>query len=175
MNSRRSRTAGTQALRACLAAGLLAALSACSDDVRASDDAPVELPAGEDEGAFVTLRHSNGEPAARGRERDGRREGEWTFWREDGSVRWQGNYLGGVLEGEERGWYPQGGPWFEGARRAGLREGLYRSWHENGRLEQETHFRADLREGACTRYDLDGRLDPRESGRYEAGRRIGDL
>jgi antitoxin component YwqK of YwqJK toxin-antitoxin module len=123
----------------------------------------------------VVLRYANGAKQSEGRWVAQRKEGEWIHWREDGSARWQGVFEAGVLHGPERGWHANGQLAFEGQRERGSRAGLFRSWYENGTLELEAEYVGGELHGAVRRFNLDGQLLPESSGRFEGGRKVGEL
>jgi hypothetical protein len=123
----------------------------------------------------VVLRWSSGAKQAEGRWTEGRKAGEWTHWRADGSLSWQGVFEAGVLHGAERAWHSNGQLAFEGRRALGQRDGLFRSWFESGVLEQEAEYRGGELHGAVRRFNLDGQRLGASSGRYESGRKVAEL
>lgn len=123
----------------------------------------------------VTLWHAGGSKAGEGELRGGEKSGPWSFWYESGALRWRGTFENGLPHGPERGWYANGQLHFEGTLDRGRRSGLYRYWQEDGRPELEAEFLDDQLNGPCRRWTLDGVLDPLASGRYERGRKVGEL
>lgn len=182
-SDRRRVGAGGFAAAALAAAGLL---TGCGDGPQARDERPAafdldlpeewrDLEAGSPgaEDGLVTLRYRSGARLAEGEMRAGRKHGAWTYWREDGGVRWTGGFEDDEPHGVERGYHAGGQLAFEGERVHGLREGLYRYWYENGELEMEAEYRADQRHGECKRFTLDGEPDLAQTGRYSDGRKVG--
>jgi len=131
-------------------------------------------PSAETAGLSVAL-HRNGARAAEGRWIEGRKEGSWRVWSDDGSLRWEGEYLSNELHGLERGWHANGQLEFEGERRRGLRHGRLRTWHDNGRLASEAEYADGQLHGICRRFNVDGEPDRKSSGRYEHGHKRAEL
>lgn len=87
------------------------------------------------------------QPAWRGAFAHGRRDGEWSYWRKEGSREKQGRFSDGK------------------------RAGAWRWWHENGKLAREGHFRGNKKHGVWTFFDDKGREQIR--GAYQEGQRVG--
>ena len=92
-----------------------------------------------------TVRHHSGVKAAEGVERDGQREGAWTFWNEHGRREVEEEYEAGV----RHGWHVRFHTSNQRKRAEGRFEGDQRAgewsfWHENGEPSAQGEFRTDF-------------------------------
>ena len=114
----------------------------------------------------------NGEVLMSGRYRDGKREGEWSFYYDDGSLRSRGRYVGGLRDGLWRGYYPGGAALrSEGrhsAEQGGERVGLWTQYYENGAIRERGSYERGVMQGYWVFYDPEGNED-RRTGNYREG------
>ena len=68
----------------------------------------------------------------RGTYRDGRQEGEWTMWYENGPRASVDHYRNGVQDGPHTSWYANGVMAITGEYRDGKREGIWTTWDPSG-------------------------------------------
>lgn len=115
------------------------------------------------------------------RVRGGLEHGPWTYRYADGQVREQGTWSHGHKVGTWTQWYPTGQRHSEGRRqwdeslRASAREGPWTFWYSNGELRAQGAFHAGRAQGPWHWWNHLGELDPRRSGVYAEGERVGDL
>lgn len=64
--------------------------------------------------------------------KDGKKDGVWTEWRENGQKQWVYNYKDGKLDGVQTTWYENGQKSSEGNYEDGKQQGEETSWYENG-------------------------------------------
>jgi len=91
-----------------------------------------------------------GEVRGRGLIREGKLEGAWIFFDDNGQRLSEGRYEDGIREG----------PWV--------------FFHPNGQMESRGSFARGAREGRWAWFDDNGNLDPARSGTYRNGERISD-
>lgn len=72
--------------------------------------------------------------------KEGKREGQWTYWFENGNKWSEAIYKADVREGKSTVWHENGNKYFEGSYQAGERVGQWRFWDENGNLLKEINY-----------------------------------
>jgi hypothetical protein len=103
---------------------------------------------------------------------DGSREGLWSFWFPNGTLREQGRYTGGLRSGRWKQWHANGQARSDGEReidpvsQSSPRSGFWRFWFENGALQAQGVFVHGQREGHWDYHLTDGQLDGDRSGEY---------
>lgn len=68
--------------------------------------------------------------------KDGKKEGLWREWNENGGKTFEATYVNGKKEELQNIWWPNGQKAYEATWKNGKREGLSQHWHENGELEK---------------------------------------
>ena len=144
-----------------------------------------------------TYYYRTGEKRDHGRFEDSVRQGLWTTWWEEGTLRreaehldgeWQGRvaeygrdghelseggYAAGLPEGVLTTWYPGGGgKKSEKTYHAGRQEGLATTWFEGGQMESRGEMLDGKQHGDWVYWNRDGSVNSDWSGRYEGGERI---
>ena len=94
---------------------------------------------------------------------------------QDGSPRRIGSLRYGEREGTWRRWNDAGALVLEDTWRAGVRHGDWSAWSASGELLATGRFEAGEREGPWWFRAADGGIDPRQSGSYHLGERVGEL
>jgi len=128
--------------------------------------------------------------------RDGRKEGRWTSWHENGKKAYEASWSSGVLHGPAVAWHDSGSKsaeytfvdgekdglevnWYSDGHeqhrmdefKAGRKHGVETRRHRNGNKKQETHWRGGQRHGVQRGWYLDGA--EHEERRYEKGEQQG--
>jgi hypothetical protein len=75
--------------------------------------------------------------------RDGRQEGEWTTWYENGQLSAVDHYHDGLQNGLHTSWYAHGVKAIEGEYRNGKREGVWTLWDPSGLSNHRQIYRDD--------------------------------
>ncbi len=84
--------------------------------------------------------YPDGQKRIEGEYRDGKREGQWTYWFSNGN-RWsEARYKTGLRNGKSTVWYENGRKYFEGSYRMGERTGRWRFWDEEGNLLKQVNY-----------------------------------
>ncbi len=123
---------------------------------------------------FWSYWYENGQLREAGEYLYGRKEGLWTSWHENGEKERVAHYRNDRAEERTTIWHAGGNKAAEGQLEDDLREGFWLEWHENGALRSRGSYLHGRAEGRWEFWSEDGVLDPGSSGRYEAGRRVGD-
>jgi len=79
----------------------------------------------------------------------GKKEGEWKTWYENGQLESQGHYIQDQKEGEWKDWQENGQLWSQGQYIHGKMEGEWKHWLENGVFTQG-YYVQDREEGEWT-------------------------
>ncbi len=77
---------------------------------------------------------------------------------EDGSKRYQGEFLEGKRNGYWVYWYEDGTKWSEGYFKDDLRDGYGTTWHSNGQKHFEGSYAAGVRVGIWKFYTEEGEM-----------------
>jgi len=90
---------------------------------------------------------------------NGKQEGRWTFWFNNGRKSSEGFYKNGIKDGLETLWYNNGRKELEGTYKDGKLDGLFTFWYEDGQKEIEGNI------------NVWGRLDGLRTEWYENGQK----
>jgi antitoxin component YwqK of YwqJK toxin-antitoxin module len=114
-------------------------------------------------GELEVEHYSNGQKGAEGRLVDGKRDGFWQTWYEDGRLRSAGNWANGAKTGH---WVfcHQNGNKTEGDYKDGVRHGMWIDWWDSGVKAREVAFERDMANGVQKDWYRNGNL--RQEGTY---------
>lgn len=134
----------------------------------------------------VACYYENGALQLEGYYQAGRRHGQFSAWRPDGTREAVEHYAAGQLHGEKLTWFPNGKPaskefyengipdrenhtWYESGQKAteeylkeGITDGKSLAWYENGNPKYEKQFAGGKLDGACLTWYEDGAQATRE-------------
>ena len=103
-----------------------------------------------------------------GRFLDGKRDGKWVQWYDNGQVEVQGEYYRGKKHGEWSLWYNNGKAKEQGTFTFGKIDSLYKYWFDNGHLKEEQRYKKGLPHGRWTKwYKEDPTLKYVENGNWQ--------
>ena len=91
-----------------------------------------------------------------GKVKDGKKDGEWFYYLENGQLHLKNTYKDGKLHGERLKYYDNGKLYRKGNYKDGKRNGLKTDWHKNGRKESEGNWKNDKQEGLLTAWYENG-------------------
>jgi hypothetical protein len=91
------------------------------------------------------LYRSGGGPMLQGSYHDGKQDGEWTMWYDNGQKGSIDHYKDGVQDGEHIGWYTNGKISAQGMYKDGKREGTWKRWDAQGFKNWEEVYKDDKR------------------------------
>ena len=90
--------------------------------------------------------------------KNGKKEGLWTWWFENGEKKNEGTFKDGKENGLHKWWYENGHKSEERTYKNGIKEGLWTKWYNNGQKGIEETYK-------------DGELDGLETHWYENGQK----
>jgi len=106
----------------------------------------------------IERKNDKGAVVERYRKVDGKIEGLYTSWFDNGKISAQGNYAGGEYDGAWNWYHNNGQKRFSGAYNGGKLEGQVSRYHENGRLACQSNFTAGRAKGAWAEYYDSGQV-----------------
>ena len=92
-----------------------------------------------------------------GKVKDGKKDGEWFYYLENGQLHLKNTYKEGKKDGERLKYYDNGKLYRKGNYKDGKRNGLKTDWHKNGRKESEGNWKNDKQEGLLTAWYENGK------------------
>ena len=84
--------------------------------------------------------HKNGQVMLKGQLIEGKADGLWTEWYEDGQKKAEDNRKNGKREGLLVVWYPNGQKQMELTRKDDKIDGKWTEWYENGHKKSESNY-----------------------------------
>ena len=78
--------------------------------------------------------------------KDGKRDGKWTSWYEDGLKLSEGNYKDGKRDGKWTSWYENGLKWIDTNYKDGKEDGKSTEWFANGQIKIEENYKHGKKE-----------------------------
>lgn len=103
---------------------------------------------------------------------EGKKEGEWSYFNADGSVRSKGHFNNNLEQGSWRYFFKNGGTEQIGVYKNGKADGSWKWYYENGNLKREEEYLGGKEEGIYIEYDTLGGIIT--SGSYFDGQREGE-
>lgn len=104
-------------------------------------------------------------------DQEGKRQGRWTDFFEDGTVKAEGNYIAGLRSGEWKFYYPSGKLMQEGEYVRNRPDGPWVSYHANDSVWKKEEFFEGEKDGPYLEFDPHG--NKVVEGRYVANEREG--
>lgn len=129
---------------------------------------------GKKEGMWMTY-NEEGELWVETPYRDGKIDGTMVMWGLHGQRFSETEYKEGVAEGATRAWHSNGQQAFVMQNRNGQHEGEWLEWYPSGHPKVEAAFHEAKLTGRCLFYYEDGSIDVSQSGYYENGKRVSGL
>ena len=100
--------------------------------------------------------------------KDGKREGSWVGYHENGQLWFIENYKDGKKDGFWEYYFENGILQYKGNLKDGKEDGFWESYHDNGRLEYEINFKDGKKDGLWVYYFENGQLEYK--GNYKDGK-----
>jgi antitoxin component YwqK of YwqJK toxin-antitoxin module len=111
---------------------------------------------------------------------NGKFDGKFIRWWENGQKHQEKNYKDGILDGKSSAWWSGGTIYNEGNYKDGKRDGKQTDWYENGQIKFEVNYIEDITDGRVAfwtengqiRVDenfKDGKLDGKQTEWFENG------
>ena len=95
---------------------------------------------GKEDGLW-TKWYDNGQKSNEETYKDGKLDGLWTIWYENGQKKYQGTYKDGKEDGLHTIWFKNGQKNSEGTYKDGEKDGLSTGWYENGQKRKEWYYK----------------------------------
>jgi len=114
------------------------------------------------------------EGLARGEIKNGKQEGPWVQYHDDGQIYWKGAYKNGKREGPWVGYWSDGRLKYKGAYKDGKQEGPWVEYYDNGRIWFKGAYKNGKYEGPWLWYDEDGTKNKDYSGTYRNSKKVWD-
>ena len=89
----------------------------------------------------VFKKYLGGKSQLEGSYKDGKRDGLWTEWHENGQKWQEGTYKDGEVDGKGTSWYENGQKKEEATYKDGMPDGLWTYWYENGQKWYEATWK----------------------------------
>jgi len=107
------------------------------------------------------IKYDNGQLREKGTIRidlDGRsiKEGEWTYWYEDGQMKKKCSYINGMLTNKYQTWYKNGQKHEEGNYQNNEKHGKWSIWNKYGFIEEEIEYSKGKKDGQYTSWRKNG-------------------
>ena len=110
-----------------------------------------------------------------GKMKDGKKEGKWMVWYDNGTKQREQNYKDGKGNGLSILWYENGQKMLEGTKKDGKEDGKWTVWDENGHKNEEIIFKDGKMNGLYTSWYDDGKKssegtykDMKENGLWDS-------
>jgi antitoxin component YwqK of YwqJK toxin-antitoxin module len=109
----------------------------------------------------------------KGRVEDGKKEGKWVGYHDDGDLRYRGNYKNGKEEGEWVYYHDNGDLRYRGNYKNGKGDGEWVYYHENGQVSSKGNYKNGKRDGEWVYYHENGQVSMK--GSYKNGEKVSEL
>jgi antitoxin component YwqK of YwqJK toxin-antitoxin module len=106
--------------------------------------------------------------------KNGKRNGSWIIYWDNGQLRSKGDYKNGMYDGSWIKYGDNGQLRSKGHYKNGMYDGSWIKYGDDGQLWSKGNFRNGKHEGSWVFYKYDGSLDKVNSGTYKDGKRISD-
>ena len=120
---------------------------------------------------LVVKTHPNKKRAESYSLKNGKLNGDWKGWDEEGNLVGQAEYRNGKIHGKFLQLRKAGGREFELNYLNGIENGAFRRWFDDGKLWVDENYLAGKLDGISTTYFPDGKIQV--SAEYRAGKRHG--
>jgi len=106
--------------------------------------------------------------------RNGKRDGFWVSYHDNGQLQWEGDYKNGKKEGLWVSYYDNGQLRYKGNHKNGKSEGRWVRYWKNGQLWLEGADKNGKKEGRWVSYKEDGTVWEEFTGTFRNGKKISD-
>ena len=108
--------------------------------------------------SICVLKDANGQYASKGKLKQGKFDGNWSFWRPN-SKKWaEGNYIIGKQNDLWTYWYENGQKWAEENYKEGKKDDKSTFWNESGLKVSEENYKEGKKDGKSTFWNLSGEI-----------------
>jgi antitoxin component YwqK of YwqJK toxin-antitoxin module len=128
---------------------------------------------GKKEGAWVRY-WENGQLKDKNNFKNGKREGTSVAYHDDGQLNEKGNYKDDKKEGAWIHYWKNGQLGLKGNFKNGKEDGVFIAYHRDGQLRGKGNLKNGKQEGATVVYNKDGTVNKEGTGTYKDGKKISD-
>ena len=118
-----------------------------------------------------TYYYENGKKESEGRVAADKKEGQWTWWHQNGQKKEEGTFENDKRVGKWTWWHDDGQKSCEGEYVNGDRQGTFTWWHENGQVKVTANLVNDKHEDIRTYFHDNGKK--KSEGNYQKGEKVG--
>ncbi|MCK9613238.1 MAG: hypothetical protein WC401_00095 [Bacteroidales bacterium] len=87
-----------------------------------------------------TLYYSNHQKYMEGGYKEGKRNGKWSSWHQNGNKWSEGNFVDGIDDGERTVYHENGEKYFQGTYKNGKKTGVWKFWDDKGELVKKENY-----------------------------------
>jgi antitoxin component YwqK of YwqJK toxin-antitoxin module len=106
--------------------------------------------------------------------KDGKQEGTWVYYHDNGQLWEKGNYKNGKKHGAWVWYWKNGQLKYKDNYKNGKKHGAQVLYHKNGQLFRKGNYKSGEREGAWVSYNNDGTVITSLTGTFKDGVKISD-
>ena len=99
-----------------------------------------------------------GQYESKGKLKNGKKDGKWTNWYENGQKKSEENYKDGKGDGKQYEWFKNGQIRHEDNYKDGKRDGKWTWWYENGQKYFEINWKDGKKDGKWTTWNKNGQI-----------------
>ena len=103
--------------------------------------------------------------------KNGKKDGTWIWYHDNGQLEWKQDYKNGILHGKFVMYYSNGQLWSKGNRKNGYTEGMVIWYYDNGQVQTMGNHKRSAKEGTWVEYYDNGQL--KSKGDFKNSRREG--
>ena len=104
----------------------------------------------------VFKNYLGGKTEYEGSYKNGKQDGKWTRWHENGQKWYEGTFKDGILDGLHTTWYENGQKKDKGTYKDGKRERKWTAWYESGKLGGKGTYKDGKWDGLLTEWYENG-------------------
>ena len=104
--------------------------------------------------------------------KDGKREGLWGSYYDEGQLSSKGNYKNGYSDGPWFYYHSNGQLSSKGNYKNGYSDGPWFHYYSNGQLQIKGNYKDGKKEGPWVYYGFDGTVDEKRTGTYKNGVKV---
>lgn len=106
--------------------------------------------------SICAYKEQYGKYASKGKLINGKFDGKWTYWYENGQIKSEQSYNNGNLDGNHTAWYEDGQMRYEKSYKDGKHDGKHTAWYEDGQIKSEKNYSYGKADGKHTTWYENG-------------------
>ena len=125
---------------------------------------------GKRDGSWV-IYHDNGQLSSEGDYKDGKQVGSWIFYHDNGQLQYKGDFNNGKAVGSWVRYHDNGQLWYKNDFKNGKRDDYWVNYYDNGQLSSKGNYKNDKKDGSWILYHDNGKVYSK--GDYKDGKQVG--